>query len=90
MDLKYLAGPPTGWRHPKDWEPPKGTKLRLLSRGWTETSGIWDDTFLAWAPLLEIEPELKQRLKREEAEREAMEYPIRRARLLESYGLRRS
>lgn len=63
--MPYLADQAPQWHHPDDTPPPKGTKLQLLTPGGITVYGHWEDWAVAWAPLLKVPKELKQRIWKE-------------------------
>ncbi|SEO79346.1 hypothetical protein [Nitrosovibrio sp. Nv6] len=63
--MKYHAAAPSGWQHPDDNPPPKGSKILMLNEGGTLAIGIWQNGMAAWMPLPKLDPELKERLRGE-------------------------
>ena len=57
----YLAGQ-ANWRTPGEQAPPLGVKMLLLNAGGVCVIGTWGDWAVAWAPLPQLTPEIKQLL----------------------------
>lgn len=57
----YLAGQST-WRTPGEQAPPLGVKMLLLNAGGVCVIGTWGDWAVAWAPLPQLTPKIKQLL----------------------------
>lgn len=57
----YLAGQAT-WRTPGEQAPPLGVKMLLLNPGGVCIVGTWAEWAVAWAPLPQLTPEIKQLL----------------------------
>lgn len=62
---EYIAvAPVSSWQDPRIYSPPHGSKMLMLTEyGVAVLGSRWDDTFVAWAPLPSIPPEIKERLR---------------------------
>ena len=58
----HIAGV-AAWRLPDVERPPGGAKILLLTPGGVCVIGPWDDWCIAWSPLPDVTPEVKQRLR---------------------------
>ena len=61
MNDRYATGE-AYWRDPSQEQPPKATKLLLLTPGGTAVVGHWAHWCVAWSPLPKIPTELKEQL----------------------------
>ncbi len=61
----YATAGESRWRYPANGElAPRGANLLLLTIGRKQVEGIWSDTggFIAWAPCIQRDKELEERL----------------------------
>lgn len=58
----HVSGTAT-WRLPEVDRPPGGAKMLLLTPGGVCVIGTWDSWCVAWAPLPDLTPEVKERLR---------------------------
>ena len=53
MSDRYETDPTLRWIYPEDEDPPRATKLALLTRGNIQVTGVWEDggSYKAWQRL---------------------------------------
>lgn len=54
--------PRATWLDPREYPPPLGNKIDLLTYGGLSTDGYWSEDCAAWAPLRDTPPHIKQRM----------------------------
>lgn len=62
MNPDVVTAPVSRWLAPEEFPPPAAKKVLLLTHGGVAILGNWDSDCVAWAPLPQIPPHIKERL----------------------------